>query len=390
MTEALNNILLTPEWSVRAVRSGEYRMCTKTVMDTSDPWITFDVSGECNYVRYFDEVIRPHWLPNAEGQQKLEATIEQIKKEGKGRDYDCIIGLSGGVDSSYLAYIASTYGLRILAVHVDAGWNSELAVKNIQDIISKCGIDLHTHVVDWGDMRELQLAFFKSGVPNQDIPQDHAFFAALYHFAHKHHVKWVLHGGNIATEAILPQSWGYNAMDGRHLRDIYRKHGRKPLKSYPVISFFNYYFFFPHARKMQSARLLNWMDYNKEDAIKVLEREFGFRYYGGKHHESRFTRFFQAHMLPYRYGYDKRKAHLSSMILTGQMTREEALVEMQQPLYENPRDLENDKAYFIKKLGIDEDQYKQYIDQPLVPHAEFKNNESLLQSFGRLKRRLMR
>jgi hypothetical protein len=272
---------------------------------------------------------------------------------------------------------------------VDGGWNSELAVKNIQDIVSKCGIDLHTHVVDWGDMRELQLAFFKAGVPNQDIPQDHAFFAALYHFAHQHRVKWVLHGGNIATEAVLPQAWGYNAMDGRHLRDIYKQHGRKPLKSYPVISFFNYYFYFPYIRKMKSARLLNWMDYQKDEAIRILEREVGFRYYGGKHHESRFTRFFQAHMLPYRYGFDKRKAHVSSMILSGQMSREEGLAEIRGPLYENPRDLESDKAYFIKKLGIDEEEYNRYIDQPVVRHEVFDSNESLLNKLIKLKQRIV-
>ncbi len=323
------------------------------------------------------------------GRRKLEETVEQMKREGKGKDYDCIIGLSGGVDSSYLAYLASSYGLRILAVHVDAGWNSELAVKNIQDIVTKCGIDLHTHVVDWGDMRELQLAFFKSGVPNQDIPQDHAFFAALYHFAHKHKIKWVLHGGNAATEAVLPQAWGYNAMDGSHLLDIYRKHGNKPLKSYPVISFFRNYLYYPYVRKMKQARLLNWVDYQKDRAIETLRREVGFRYYGGKHHESRFTRFFQAHMLPYRFGFDKRKAHTSSMILSGQMTREAALEDISKALYENPRDLESDKAYFIKKLGIDEEQYQQYIDQPLSTHERYKNNEALLVSLTRLKKRIM-
>ncbi len=388
MSEATNDILLTPGWEVKAVRSGAFRVCTKTVMDTSDPQISFDENGECNYVKYFDEVIRPAWMPDARGQKKLEEIVARMKKEGVGKDYDCIIGLSGGADSSYLAYLASTYGLRILAVHVDAGWNSELAVKNIQEIVSKCGIDLYTHVVDWEAMRDLQLAFFKSGVPNQDIPQDHAFFAALYHYARKNRVTWVLHGGNAATEAILPQAWGYNAMDGRHLRAIYDKHGNRKLKRYPVINFFHNYISYPYLVGMKQAYLLNYIDYNKEKAIDKLQQELGFRYYGGKHYESRFTRFFQSHMLPYRYGYDKRKAHASSMILSGQMTREEAINKIHEPLYANPRDLENDKAYFIKKIGIDEELYHKYIDQPLVSHAQYANNEALLRTLVKLKQKI--
>jgi N-acetyl sugar amidotransferase len=358
-------------------------------MDTSDPDIRFGANGECHYVQYFNDVIRPGWFPDESGRKLLIATVEKIRKEGKRRDYDCIIGLSGGVDSSYLAYLASSYGLRILAVHVDGGWNSELAVKNIQNIVSKCHIDLHTHVVNWNDMRELQLAFFKAGVPNQDIPQDHAFFAALYHFAHRHHVKWVLHGGNAATEAILPRAWGYNAMDGRHLKDIYQRHGNTLLKHYPVISFFSHYIYYPYILGMKQTRLLNYIDYHKEQAIETLEKEVGFRYYGGKHHESRFTRFFQSHILPYRFGYDKRKAHASSMILSGQMTRMAALEYIQRPFYENPRDLENDKTFFIKKLGISTEAYQQYIDQPLVSHYRYKTNATLLHTLTKWKQRVL-
>jgi len=358
-------------------------------MDNSDPDIRFNEKGESHYVQYFENVVRPMWMPDDRGRKVLESTVDRMRKEGKGHDYDCIIGLSGGVDSAYLAYLASSYNLRILAVHVDAGWNSELAVKNIQQIVTHCRIDLYTHVVDWDIMRDLQLAFFKSGVPNQDIPQDHAFFAALYHFARKHRIQWVLHGGNVATEAILPQSWGYNAMDGKHLRDIHKQFGSKPLKKYPVIGFFDNYIYYPYIIKMKPARLLNYVDYNKQKAVELLENEVGFRYYHGKHYESRFTRFFQSHILPYRYGYDKRKAHASSMILSGQMTREEALEYVAQPLYKDQLSLEADKTFFIKKLGIDEAQYQQYMDQPTRPHADFKNNDALLRRLARLKQRIV-
>ncbi|MDX1479284.1 MAG: N-acetyl sugar amidotransferase [Saprospiraceae bacterium] len=387
MTTLSNEILLAPGWSVPAVREGEFKVCAQTVMDTSDPLITFDEKGVCHYVQYFNEVIRPNWFPNEQGQQRLEQIVEQIKRETRGKEYNCIIGLSGGVDSSYLAFLASQYGLRILAVHVDGGWNSELAVKNIQNIVTHCGIDLYTHVVDWEDMRELQLSFFKSGLANQDIPQDHAFFAALYHFAIRHQIRWVLHGGNAATEAILPEAWGYNAMDGRHLRDVHRKHSKHPLKSYPIINFFQHVIYYPYIRKMKQARLLNLVPYDKREAIRILEREVGFRYYGGKHHESRFTRFFQAHILPLRYGYDKRKAHLSSMIVSGLMSREEAIEELKQPLYPSMRDLEMDKTYFIKKLRIDEEQYQRYINQPTKSYTEYENNEALLKRMAAAKKK---
>ncbi|WP_221405254.1 N-acetyl sugar amidotransferase [Roseivirga seohaensis] len=365
-------------------------MCTRTVMDTTDPDISFDKMGECHYCEKFDNFISKNWFPNKEGERKIKEIVSKIKYEGKNKKYDCIIGLSGGVDSSYLAYKASQLGLRILAVHVDAGWNSELAVKNIQNIVTKCGIDLYTHVVDWEEMKDVQRAFFKAGVANQDTPQDHAFFAALYTYAIKNNIQWVLHGGNIATESILPEAWGYSAMDGKHLRAVHKLFGEKRrLKNYPVISFFKYQFYFPFVRKMKVARLLNYMPYDKDEAISVLEKEVGFTYYGGKHHESRFTKFFQSYYLPEKFGYDKRKAHLSSMILAGSCTREEALEELRKSPYD-PSTIEGDIEYVADKLGFSLNEFKKIIDQPKHSYKDYPNNESLVKAKVKLNQFLKR
>lgn len=354
-----------------------YQICTRCIMDTSDPDITFDEVGECNYCQQFDRTASKIWFPNEEGELKLYEIISQIKLSGKGKEYDCIIGLSGGVDSSYLAYKASQMGLRILAVHVDGGWNSELAVQNIENIVKKCGIDLVTHVVDWEDMQDMQAAFFRSGVANQDIPQDHAFFAALYNYAIRNNIKWVLHGSNIATEYILPKAWGYNAMDSKHLLSIHKLFGKRKLKSFPVIGFFKFHFYFPYIKKLKVARLLNYMVYDKFEAIKVLEKEVGFKYYGGKHFESRFTKFFQSYHLPVKFGFDKRKAHLSSMILSNLISREEALKEMREPLF-NPNEIEENMEFVAKKLGFSLEEFKMILVQPNHSYSNYPNNEHLV------------
>lgn len=353
-----------------------YQICTKCIMDTTDPEITFDEEGVCNHCRFFEQVLSKNWFPDERGQKLLHEIVKKIQSEGKGKKYDCIIGLSGGVDSSYLAYKAVELGLRPLAVHVDAGWNSEIAVQNINKICQVLQIDLVTEVIDWEEMRDLQLAFLKSGVPNQDIPQDHAFFAALYKFAVKNDIKYVLSGSNYATECILPSSWGYNAMDARHLKAIHKRFGQRELKRYPTISFFSYYFYFPYVKKMKVVKLLNYMPYSKEAAIKELENKIGWQYYGGKHYESRFTKFFQAYYLPTRFGFDKRKAHLSSMIVTGLITREEALNEMKKELYP-AEEFIADKKYILDKLGITDEEFEKYMTMPLKSHFDYPTNHKL-------------
>jgi N-acetyl sugar amidotransferase len=301
--------------------------------------------------------------------------IDAVKQYGSGRKYDCIIGLSGGVDSSFLAAKVAQWGLRPLVVHVDGGWNSELAVMNIEQICRRLDLDLVTHVVDWEEMREMQLSFLRSNLANQDVPQDHAFFAALYGYAEKSGIKYVMSGGNFATESILPASWGYDAMDATHLRSIRKIFGSRPMGKFPVVGFFDYYVKYPFLLKMEVLRPLNFLPYSKQGAIEVLERDYGWRYYGGKHYESRWTRFFQAYYLPYKFGYDKRKAHFSSLIVSCQMTREQALEALSEPLYD-PQLLEDDKRFICKKLRISMEEFERLMAEPARHFSEFPNHQA--------------
>ena len=362
---------------VRSLKgSKEYQQCVRCVMDTSDKEIIFSEYGVCSHCINFDQVSSKKWHPNEKGQDIFDQTISKIKENGKGKDYDCIIGLSGGLDSSYLAYIVSKTGLRILAVHVDAGWNSELAVQNIENIVKKCGIDLFTHVVDWEAMQDLQYAFFRAQLPNQDIPQDHAFFAALYSYATKHNIEYVLHGSNIATESVLPKSWGYNAMDARHIKSVHKAFGKRKLKNFPLVGFAKLNVYYPFVKRMKVTKLLNFIPYNVQNAIQKLQEEVDYKYYGGKHHESRFTKFFQSYYLPHKFGFDKRKAHLSSLILSGQKTRDQALESLLQPLY-SESELEADIEYFIKKIAITDIEYEKLMSGPVRSHHEFGSNARL-------------
>lgn len=353
-----------------------YQICTKTIMDTTDPEITFDSEGVCNYVHQYNNSVKVE-LENKEAKKRnLEQLILTIKEEGKGKEYDCILGLSGGVDSCYLAYLTKReFGLRPLAIHVDGGWNSELAVKNVEQIVKKLDIDLHTYVVDWSEMKDIQVAFFKAAVANQDVPQDHAFFAALHKEADKLGIKHILTGSNKATEYILPDAWGYNAMDARHITSIHKKFGKRKLKNFPIVSFFDYYIYYPFMKGIRTVKPLNYIDYVKADAMKVLEDDLGWRYYGGKHYESRFTKFFQSYYLYTKFGFDKRRAHLSSLIVSGQMEREAALLEIQKPLYD-PIELEDDKEYVLKKLGISEKEWEEIMDSPNKTFLDYPSNYS--------------
>lgn len=356
-------------------------------MDTTDPEITFDDRGVCNHCRNFDEKIKPRWFPNEEGQKKLNAIIKQIKREGNNKEYDCIIGLSGGVDSSYLAYQAKKFGLKPLAIHVDGGWNSELAVKNIENIVKKLDIDLYTYVVDWEEMQDLQVAFLRSGVANQDVPQDHAFFAALYSLAISKNIRYVLSGGNLATESILPTAWGYDAMDSRHLKAIHKRFGQRKLKKFPIVSYFKLRVYYPYIKRMKVVRPLDFMPYNKQEAMEILGKELDWRYYGGKHYESRFTKFFQGYYLPQKFGYDKRKAHLSSLIISEQMTRAEALEEMEKDLYPTEQ-LQEDRQFIAKKLGLTEQEFELLMKTPNKTFQDYPSNFYLYQITNKIKKYL--
>lgn len=350
-----------------------YQICARCVMDTSDPNIFFDETGICNHCKLLMDNRERYWLPNKAGEARLRTLIDQIKEAGRGKLYDCIMGLSGGVDSSYLLMKAHEWGLRILAVHVDAGWNSELAAKNIEMMVTKLGIDLHTFVVDWEEMRDLQVAFLRAGVANQDIPQDHAFFAALYRETARHRVEYVLTGSNYATESILPSAWGYSASDLVHLRSIHKMFGKLPLKKFPQLGFLFFNIYLPHIRKIKICSPLDLMPYNKNSAMEELRSKFGWRYYGGKHYESRFTKFFQAYYLPTKFHFDKRRAHIASLVASGEISRDAALVEMQKPLYD-PVDLEKDQEFIVKKLGLTQDEFQALLDAPNRDHREYPTN----------------
>jgi N-acetyl sugar amidotransferase len=345
-------------------------------MDTSDKSITFDDDGVCSHCRSYDALARPivERAENGKAAEHLERIVRRIKKSGQGREYDCVIGLSGGVDSTYVALKVKELGLRPLAVHFDSGWNSELAVNNIENIVKRLNIDLDTHVCDWDEMRDLQLAFFKAGVANCDTPTDHAFLAVLYATAAKHGVRHIVTGTNYATEFILPQSWGYSPADLTHLRAIHKKFGQHPLRTYPTLGFFRRYFYYPLIRGVRVVRILNLIPYNKARVKEVISKELGWRDYGGKHYESIFTRFFQAYYLPIKFGYDKRRAHLSSLVASGQLSRDDAMAALEEPAY--PKDLLlQDKEFVAKKIGVTVAEFDTIISQKPVDYSAYPTEE---------------
>jgi len=360
----------------------EYKICKRCVMDTSDPDIKFNDKGFCSNC---EDVIfaSEHILKNKDGKgfSLLKQEIDKIKSIQAKEKYDCVIGVSGGVDSSYLCLFLKQFNLRVLAVHVDAGWNSNISVSNIKKIIEYCNYDFHTHVVNWNTMRRLQIAFLKSGIPNQDIPQDHVFFAYLYKLALKENIRYFISGGNYATESILPNSWGNDAMDDVFIKDVFKKHGSGELIGYELISFYDYRIKF-ELKKFKQLRPLNFITYNKENAIKELKK-IGWKYYEYKHGESFFTNFFQSYILPNRYGYDKRKAHLSSLIMSNQITREQALRELSKPLYEKEQ-LENDINFFIGKLNISKAEFLSLLSLPKNSYKNYRNSDFKTKVFNKI------
>jgi len=347
-------------------------------MDTTDPEITFNEDGVSNHVLEYQEYLE-NIKPDKQKANELKSQmLKELQQAGKHKDYDCIIGLSGGVDSSYLAwYVTKVLKIRPLIVHVDAGWNNEIAVHNIENIVKILNLDLHTVVLDWSEIRDLQLAFFKSSLANIDVPQDHAIIKCVYNVAREFGIKYIINGNNMSTESILPLSWGYDASDSIQIKDIHKKFGTKPLKDYPLLSFFQKFIYYPRILKIKSFSPLDWIDYNKDDAKKFLIKELNWRDYGGKHYESRFTKFFQAHYLPSKFNFDKRKAHLSSLIVSGQITREQALIELKEPLY-NKVELQNDIDFFIKKLGITLEEYNEIMETPPRFYYQYANSEKLI------------
>ena len=375
---------------------GALRVCTKTVMDTSDPDITWDAEGVCNWWHEFHAIKAQ--LPGPDEQKRqLEAAIDMIKRAGHGRKYDCVLGLSGGVDSSYMAWLAREWGLRPMVLHFDNGWNDELAVANIETIVRALGFGLQTFVMNWPEFRDLQRSYFKASVLDLDIPTDHMIFGALHKIADQNDIKFILSGNNFVTEWLLPPSWYYSKFDVANLLAIHRRFGEVPLRQLPKLGAWQQ-LYFQRVKLIRDVKILDLVPYSKTAAKQFLIEQFGWQDYGGKHYEQVFTRFYQGYILPRRYGIDKRKAHLSNLILNNEITRDQALAELQQPA-DDPVRQQADKRYVAKKLGWSDEEFEAILSLPPVSHEAYGTDAAeraraettirALQPFAKLGRRML-
>ncbi len=352
-----------------------YQQCVYTLMDNiADADITFDEKGVSNYYYDYRKAEKDVFL-GAEGQSKLDSLVESIKQKGKNKKYDCLIGLSGGVDSTYVAHLVKELGLRPLAVHLDNGWNSELAVKNIENVVKKLNIDLYTLVVNWREFKDIQLSYLKASVVDIEVVSDHAIFSTMYKLAMEHDIGYIISGTNVVTEYIMPPSWLYRKMDFTNLRDIHSKYGTVKLKTYPFVDF-KRHVYYSALLKLSPISILNYVPYNKAEVKQFITKELDWRDYGGKHYESIFTKFYQAYILPEKFKIDKRKAHLSTLICSGQITKESALKELAMPLYEEA-ELNADKEYVLKKLGLSMRDFEAIMKLPPRRHEDFNTDIKL-------------
>lgn len=360
-----------------------YQQCVNCVLDVhDDPEMTFNEEGVCSYCTNYAKQELAFVKKGEEGEQALVDVVKEIKAAGQGKPYDCILGLSGGVDSTYLAYQAKKFGLRPLAVHFDNGWNSELAVHNIENIVNRLGFDLHTFVIDWEEFKDLQLSFLKASVVDIELLTDHAIITKLYQLAIKHNIKYILSGTNVVTEAVLPSPWIHNKRDHIHIRAIQEKFGSVPINTFPL--FTSSLKWWVVWKGIKSVSLLDLMPYNKKDVKKTIAMELGWRDYGGKHYESVFTRFYQGYILPAKFKIDKRKAHLSNLICSGQLTRDEALQELNLPAYDEAT-RKSDHEFVLKKLGLSQEEFEIIMKAPVRKHAEFPVEDSIYSRFPLLK-----
>jgi N-acetyl sugar amidotransferase len=349
-------------------------------MDTSDPNIIFDQDGVSDYYHNYKNEIEPSWHTDEKGRRELEILSDKIRKEGKGKDFDCIMGLSGGLDSSYAAYLAKeVMGLRPLIYHVDAGWNTQQAVGNIEKIINGLGLDLFTDVINWEEMKDLQVAFLKAQISDQDLPQDAAFFSSMYKFARKNKLEYIITGANYSTECCRePEEWGgYPGIDKTLFMDIHGKFGKRPLRTFPLVDILTYKIYYRYIYGMKVVKPLNLVPYIKKDAEALLASKFGWEPFQHKHHESRFTRFYEDYWMPRKFGYHKRRAHFSSLILTGQMTREEALIRIAKPEL-SEQVLQQEFEYVANKLDLTVEELQAIFEGENKTYHDYKNKRKLI------------
>lgn len=366
--------------------NNEIKACSRCLMDSTDPDIEFDQTGICNHCKRFDAIRSTRIIPDDKKAMELSKMVQRIKESGKNQKYDCIIGVSGGVDSTYVAYLVKDLGLRPLAVHFDNGWNSELAVFNIEKTLNVLGIELYTYVVNWEEFRDLQLAFLHASTPDAEIPTDHGILAILHKVASANNVKYILLGHNYSTEAILPLKWGYGYFDSRYIKDVWNRFGKLRKKTYPMMSLLKF-IYYSQVRGIKISPILNYVNYNKSEAMEIIERKLGWVNYGGKHYESIYTRFFQSYILPVKFNIDKRKAHLSTLINSGQMNKDEALLELTKPIID-PKLLSDDKEYVIKKFGLTLDEFESLMKLPPKNFLDYKNIYNLFERLKRYRKRV--
>lgn len=350
----------------------DYQICTRCVMDTTDADITFDQQGVCNHCRDYQVSVKKEVFTGQEAERRLNDIVKKIKDKGENGKYDSVIGLSGGADSTYVAYLANKLELKPLAVHLDNGWNTALSSENVKRIVDKLGFDLHTHVIDWEEFRDLQIAYLRASVVDIEAISDHAITATLYNTAAEKGIKYILSGANIVTEGTMPRSWLYNKNDLTNIRDIHKKFGKVRLKTFPALGL-GKILFYQYVKGITHIPLLNYIPYASKDAKEILARELGWEDYGSKHFESVFTRFYQAYILPRKFNIDKRKAHLSALICSGQISREDALKELQKNPYTGEA-LKNDKEYVLKKLALTDAEFEDIINLPVKNHHDYKTD----------------
>jgi N-acetyl sugar amidotransferase len=351
-------------------------------MDTTDPDIVFDEHGVCQHCHRYDVELPKRVFHGDEGKNRLQKLVDTIQSTGRNKEYDCIIGVSGGVDSTYVAYLTKQLGLRPLAVHFDNGWNSELAVSNIEKTLEKLGIDLYTYVMDWPSFKNLQMSFLKASTPDGEIPTDHAINAILFHEASKRGIKYVISGMNFATESMSVPAWSYGHSDWKYIRSVHKQFGTSDLKKYPHFTFMDL-FRWNVLQRIQVVSVLNYVDYNKEQAMRLLQEELGWIYYGGKHYESVYTRFYQGYVLPKKFNIDKRKGHLSDLIRSGQISRDEALQKMDEPGYDDTL-LRQDNMFVIKKFGVTEAEFEALLNTPPKTFGDYPNQYATVQNLKKV------